>query len=183
MFQFTQTGVEGSNLTPYYEDAKTAYAPYYSTSKSVETAIKEIKAEMSKLGGFITQVAEGYFKDDQKRTRYGFTIRFNYVGQPGILRVAGLPLRRETARKAEQVKAQALLNVRDWLKAAYTAQVFNPGADTLMLYLLVDRTNELTVADFIKREGNLPSLRPMETLTDALPAPMEMEGEVVDEST
>lgn len=74
------------------------------------------------------------------------------------MRVAGLPMRHsETKTKVEQVKAQALLNVRDWLRSAHTQQTFQPGmGHPLMMNLLVD--GKRTIADYITSQGRLPQL-------------------------
>lgn len=85
----------------------------------------------------------------------GYVIHFSLQGGPGAIRVAGLLIRLENEKKIKQVRVQALLNVRDWLKAAVTSQVFAPGNNVLYQHLLVD--GQRTVADMFAT-GNMPML-------------------------
>lgn len=154
-FAFTSTEPAAATSVPYYEDARADFAPYYSSGKSVKVARAEVAAEVAKLGGVVIAFREGFY--GQKPRRYGYEIEFLLHDRRGVLRVAGLPMRRETPAKVEQVRVQALLNVRDWLKAAVTKPVFQPGSGhPLLMNLLVD--GRRTVADWIAQHGRLPEL-------------------------
>lgn len=115
-FTFTATDKSATTAVPYYEDARADFAPYYRSGKSVKVAKTEVSAELTKLDAVVIAFREGFF--GQKPRRYGYEIEFLLYDRRGILRVAGLPMRRETPAKIEQVRVQALLNVRDWLKVA-----------------------------------------------------------------
>lgn len=161
-FAFTATKNGGGIRVPYIEDARADFAPYYDIrNRTLAQAQTEVVNEIAKLGGGAVAFQEGYFGSDDAK-RYGYVLTFNYHGSPGIIRVAGLPMKAKvTDAKIEKVRLQALLNVRDWLKAAVTAQVFSPGSEPLMQYLLVD--GEHTVADYIATGRGLPRM-------NALPA-------------
>lgn len=155
-FTFTQTDGQPAANIPFYEDARSDFAPYYASGKSVKVAKNEVTAELTKLGGVVLAIREGFYGDVRKK-RYGYEIEFLLFDRRGIIRVAGLPMRRETPAKREQVRVQALLNVRDWLKAMVTQPVFQPGAGhPLLMNMLVD--GRRTVADYIAAQGQLPQL-------------------------
>lgn len=160
-FTFTSTEETAATRVPFYEDARADFAPYYASGKSVKIAKQEVTAELSKLGGVVLAFREGFFGEGRAK-RYGYEIDFllrDPAGRDhrGVLRVAGLPMRRETPGKVEQVRVQALLNVRDWLKAAVTQPVFQPGAGhPLLMHLLVD--GRRTVAEYIATSNRLPAL-------------------------
>lgn len=162
-FQFTPTQQEKKVNVPFFEEARADYAPHYNAkNKSVRTAQDEIIKELAKLGGAGVQFQEGFFGTGQDK-RYGYVIYFQYNGAAGIIRVAGLPMRhRETQIKIGKIRLQALLNVRDWLKATVTGQIFSPGSEPLMQYLLVDGMN--TIADYIAKTSQLPRLNPVPLL-------------------
>ena len=154
-FTFTSTEETTAGRTPFYEDARADFAPYYASGKSVKVARQEVAAELGKLGGVALAFREGFFGEGRGK-RYGYEIDFLLRDHRGVLRVAGLPMRRETPAKVEQCRVQALLNVRDWLKAAVTQPIFQPGAGhPLLMHLLVD--GKRTVADYIAG-GRLPAL-------------------------
>ena len=161
-FTFTSTEPAGPVNVPFYEDARADFAPYYRSQKTVKAAKTEVAAELAKLGGAVVAFREGFFGHKPKRygeksLRYGYEIDFLLYERRGVLRVAGLPLRSETPAKIEQVRVQALLNVRDWLKAAVTQPVFQPGAGhPLLMHMLVD--GKRTVADYIAQSGRLTAL-------------------------
>lgn len=139
---------------PLFEEARADFAPYYRSKATVADAQRQIITEIAKLGGGAVQ-----FQSGQYGTRVGYRIFFYYGGQRGLLRVAGLPFKNPpTDIKREQARVQALLNVRDWLKSAVTAQVFSPGSEPLIPMLLVD--GERTVADVIATDGRLPRINP-----------------------
>lgn len=121
---------------PFFEDARSGYAPYYSSNKSLGQAIAQVRNEMAKLGAGVFSFQSGVFGDSPKR--HGYQIHFFLGDRKGVIRVAGLPMRKETPKRIEQVKVQALLNVADWLKASVTQQVFSPGAHPLLGKLLTE---------------------------------------------
>lgn len=154
-FTFTATK-EAPSLVPWYEDARADFAPYYRSQKTAKTAKSEVAAEMEKLGAILIAFREGYF-GQRPKVRHGYEIDFLLGNHRGVLRVAGLPLRRETPVKVEQVRVQALLNVRDWLKVAVTQMVFRPGAGHPLLMDLLTGPSR-TVSDYIISTGELPRL-------------------------
>lgn len=163
MFNFTPTAPE--TLThdiqvPFIEDARADFAPYYTALRSnqrPETKIRQcqedIEGQMLLLGGVVERFIEGQFAV-AGRQRYGYAIEFHRSGTPGVIHVAGLPIRSFTSKKKAQVLVQALLIVRDWLKSGVTAKVFNPGSDPLLPYLLVD--GQRTLVQFIHETRRLP---------------------------
>jgi len=151
MYNFTPTNNK-TNSIPFYENATAAYAPYYSSQKTAEEAKAEIVVNLGKLGASVMQFQEGIFSEADNK-RYGYQILYNLQGTNGIIRVSGLPMKKETTRKIERVRVQALLNVRDWLKASVTQVVFSPGANPLLMTLLVD--GDRTLADAIIQSGKL----------------------------
>lgn len=158
-FNFTPTETKGGINVPFIEDARADFAPYYTVSshgKSVEDAKSSVLTEMAKLGASAVLFTEGFFGD--KPRRYGYLIQFQQGNVLGRIEVAGLPIKTETEAKIKQSRVQALLNVRDWLKAAVTAQVFAPGSYPLMQYLLLD--GERTLAESVIAERGLPNLNP-----------------------
>lgn len=155
---------------PDFEDARADNTPYYASNKSTTKAKSEVLHELAKLGAGGTRFVRGHFGEDPKR--YGYAIRFHYGGREGLIRVAGLPIgKTHTEHKVHQVRLQALLNVRDWLKAMVTQQVFTPGSEPLIQFLLVD--GQRTVTDAIVESGHLPRLNP------AGDEPPLLEGEIV----
>ena len=163
-FTFTPTNSQSQLAIPFFEDARADFAPYYSSyahGTRAEKVKAQVSAELSKLGAGIFSFQDGVFQSGKVK-RHGYNIYFGYGGSRGLIRVAGLPLRSENPKKIEAVKVQALMNVKDWLKSALTNQVFSPGADTLIPFMLVDQTpgRERTVADFIAEQGQLPRLNP-----------------------
>jgi hypothetical protein len=129
---------------PFLEDARAKIAPYYSSRKNLAQAIDAVHREIEGLGGARLVVQPGIFHIE-KLKRYGFRITYFLHGQPGIIMVAALPIRRETAKRIQQAKVQALLNVADWLKAARTSDVFLPGNNPLLGNLLVQGSDDVTL--------------------------------------
>lgn len=164
-FKFTPTDETRtvSIKAPFYEEAKASYAPYYESGRNlkIEQAQDQVAAEIAKLGGRGVRFIEGYFGDQPKR--HGYLVTFSYGGHDAQIQVAGLPCKGEvTERKLHLIRVQALLNVRDWLKAAVTAQVFAPGSYPLMQYLLIDTAQgQKTLAEVIVEDHRLPVSNPL----------------------
>ena len=161
-FHFTPTSISTSLVNvPFFEDATADYAPYYTSRNhgvTEEKAKSQVLTELAKLGAGSILFEDGYFgTGDQKR--YGYRLRFMYGGAHGMIRVAGLPIKNEhTNKKIEAIKVQALLNVRDWLKSTVTSMVFAPNTDILISHLLVSPDSDITIADHIRSQGNIPQL-------------------------
>jgi hypothetical protein len=164
-FTFTPTKEEtqvSEIEIPYFENARSDFAPYYGAGKDSQDRVKRLREakdevinELAKLGAGDVSFAEGYFGDKPKR--YGYVIRFLLTGNEGRINVAGLPMKnRETPIKLLDVKIQALLNVRDWLKSAITGEIFSPGSKVLIQFLLVDGKH--TIAEYLMAQGHLPQL-------------------------
>lgn len=154
MFNFVPDSPNGVPV-PYIEDARADFAPYYSSHQNFteEDAQQKVRIEIAKLHAGVTRFVPGYFGNNPKR--YGYEIEFNMGGAPGIIKVAGLPIRANpTDKKKRIVRIQALLNVRDWLKAAVTAQIFSPGNLVLMQFLLVD--GRQTMGEWVVAQKKLP---------------------------
>lgn len=162
-FTFTATESKAQIDVPYIEDARANFAPYYSSRKTVAVAQSEVVAELDKLGAESVRFEKGHF-DGTGIRRYGYRILFWYGSREGMIRAAGLPIRIYSEKKVDTVCLQALLNVRDWVKASVTAQVFSPGTDPLISHLLVD--GERTVADYIADMGQLPQMNPSPLLDE-----------------
>ena len=156
MFNFTPAENDNKLIVPDVEDARSGYAPYYRSGKNVNTVKQEVSAEMAKLDRAVFKFVEGVFEVNGQK-RHGFEIYFMYAGRQGVIRVAGLPMRSESKAKIETVKVQALLNVRDWLKAEVTAQIFAPGHDPLLGHMLLP-DGKTTVSEYIRQQNDLPLL-------------------------
>ena len=141
---------------PHIEEARADFAPYYATGISLVNAQAAVTAELGKLGATAPFFDEGVFEDGTLR-RLGYVITFQYGGARGRLLAVGLPMKfKETEAKRKQVLVQALLNIRDQLKAEVTSRVFNLRSDPLLQYLLVNDTQ--TVAETMHEKGVLPAL-------------------------
>lgn len=163
---FNFTPDDGNQIkVPFLEDARADFAPYYRSvdTTSLPDAESKCTSELAKLGARGIYLVDGWFGDPQHK-RYGYEINFSLGGQPGLIRVAGLPMKSETHKKIKQARVQALLNVRDWAKAAVTTQVFSPGSHVLIPYLLIDPASKTTVGEYIVSTGDLPSLSAPEQL-------------------
>lgn len=160
-FAFTPDNQVTQIDVPFYEDARADFAPYYSVVRKGNGEAKlsegrsKVSIELGKLGAIVSGIIPGTFGSG-KAKRYGFVIRFMYGQTPGVIHVAGLPMKHETAEKKQAVMVQALYNVCDWLKSAITNRVFSPGSDMLIPYLLVDGKH--TIAEYITSMGKLPAL-------------------------
>lgn len=154
---------------PYIEDARKDWAPYYSSTKTVEAAKMEVIDRLDQLGAGILVFQPGSYEIDGKK-RLGFAISFTlnvqpFNGAPGEIRIAGLPIRTPSLAKERQVRVQALLIVADWLKSAVTARVFNPDAHPLVPYLLVPSKDgtALTVSQAVAQIVNRPPTAELES--------------------
>lgn len=152
MWSFIPEDTNMALQVPYFEDARSDYAPYYRSAKTIKTAMNEVIAEMGKLNASITAFTSGKF-EVHGQERCGYVIEFLLRGMPGVIRVAGLPIkvRYNAEEKEKKARVQCLLNVRDWLKAAVTMQVFSPDTSPLLLYLLVD--GKRTLAEYTLEGG------------------------------
>lgn len=160
MWNFVPDKQDDPFQVPYFEDARSDYAPYYSSRQNESEAKAAVAVELGKLGASGVTFQSGHFLTG-KIKRYGYNIRFYYRQSQSLIRVAGLPMRSETAVRLDQVRVQALLNVRDWFKAAVTSRIFAPGSDVLIPFMLVDPEAGVTVgelmSDFIET-GRIPQL-------------------------
>jgi len=157
MMGFTQTSTsEKKIVVPFFEDATARTAPYYTTGRSIKSVQKEIIDIMDELGGERVRFKEGWF--GEKPRRYGHVLQFRYADQDAQIISAGLPMRNPTDKKIETVKVQALLIVKDQLKAAFTALVFSPGSYPLMQYVLGD--GDKTLGEMFVNRYELPMLNP-----------------------
>ena len=154
-FNFTPIEAQ-SDFTnvPYIEDARADFAPYYASTKTPERAKKEVLEVLAMLHatGFFT---EGDFQVG-KHKRRGYVLQFNAGGALGRMTVAGLPIHYFTQKKLDQVRTQALLNLKDWLRNAVTSQVFTPGSNPLIPFMLVD--GQRTLLEAILEDRRLPLL-------------------------
>lgn len=142
---------------PFYEDADASTAPGYSTSKSPESLQAEIIMLIAELGGTQPMFRAGAF-ELSGRKRYGYVLEFHFAGMPAAMKVAGLPMRTETATKKRQVQAHALYVIREWLIAQKTARIFSPGSEPLAQYILAGPDNgNITFGEFVA-SGRLASL-------------------------
>lgn len=122
-------------IVPFLEDARSDFAPFYSSSKTVKQASAELEKEMAKLGASVLRMQSGKF-DVNGKSRLGYLIEFSLYGMKGQLTVAALPIRRSTPTKENQARVQALLNVVQWVQTMVTQRVFSPGENPLIPYLL-----------------------------------------------
>jgi hypothetical protein len=148
---------EADLRVPFFEDARSDYAPYYqSPTWSISKAKAAVQAEFSKLGAAILDYEEGDFMINGQRRR-GYQLHFTWNGAKGRLMVAGLPISKgKTDNKYARVRIQALLNVRDWIKAAVTARIFSPGEHPLIPHLVLKSGK--TLAERIVESAGLPEL-------------------------
>lgn len=158
-WSFTPDNKDSTIVVPWFEDARKDFAPYYSSTKNLKSAMSEVSQEMVKLGAFITNFQPGKFTVN-KKLRLGYVIEFLLNGATGRLMIAGLPIFSHTPAKENRVRVQCLLNVRDWLKAAVTMQVFSPDTSPLIPYLLAPGADGQlhTIAELVTRQGELPAL-------------------------
>lgn len=157
-FTFTPKNETPAPHVPFFEDARSDFAPYYASAATETEAKASVVAEMGKVGAGVTRFVDGVFGSGQEK-RHGYEIHFFLYGKPGVIRVAGLPIgKKHTARKVEQVKVQALLNVCDWIKTSITQQVFSPGLHPLVMKLLGD-DGRRTLEEMLAENGRLPMLK------------------------
>lgn len=142
---------------PYFEEATAEFAPYYTVGAHgvTEPQVKlDVTEEIAKLDGEILG-----FQKVKYEGRFGYMIKYHLRGLPGVIHVAGLPIKHKaTDKKISHVRVQALCNVRDWLKSAVTAEIFSPGCNILASHLLVPGStfdNPVTVVQHLMGEGEL----------------------------
>lgn len=160
-FEFVLDDIQAADLEiPYIEDANSKNSQYHLAhdTSTVASTQSEISIEIAKLGG----LPYGFLPGCAGK-RYGYDIRFMLSGSPGIIRVVGLPIKfKATDRKINQVRVQALKIVRDWLRAMVTSQIFSPGHNPLLPYLLADGgrdpENPITIGQYIMQEKGMPML-------------------------
>ncbi len=134
-----------TSAVPFFEDARTDIAPYYASEKTLNRAKKDVVTNLGLLGAMLIDFREGTFEIEGK-SRKGYEVVFNWTGNVGVMRVAGLPMRNPTIAKEERVKVQTLLVLADWLKSSVTQKTFSPGAAPLLPFLLVDGKQTLIEA-------------------------------------
>jgi hypothetical protein len=136
----------------YFEDASADVAPYYTSGRSIESAKTEVEKQLTLMGAIVVDVRPGKWTNDRV-SRLGFEIRFTLNGVPGIIRTAGLPIKkRKTDGKLRRVQVQALLNVADWLKSSRQRQRFSLDSVPLAGDLL-DRSGGRTLSQAILDSG------------------------------
>lgn len=141
---------------PFLEDARADFAPYYDNRGSIAEAQAALSAEFAKLGAGIVRFREGDFTISDQ-VRRGYQIEFTWRGVRGRIMVAGLPIEKGvTDVKLKKAKIQALLNVRDWIKASVTTRIFSPGEHPLISHLLMK--NGKTMAESALESMHLPQL-------------------------
>jgi hypothetical protein len=156
MFNFVADDLpEEAIIVPFLEDARADFAPFYSSSKTIKQAQSEIEKHLAKLGASVTNFVSGRFPDGEK-TRFGYLINFRMKGVDGRIVVAALPIRRYTSTKEKQARVQALLNVSQWLQTQITQQVFSPGSNPLVPYLLA--ADGKTIMQHILSSKAIPQL-------------------------
>jgi hypothetical protein len=157
---FTPQSQEQADIfVPFIEDARKDFAPHYRSGATIAQAEARVIDELDKLHASVVAFERGLFRVGE-HDRHGYRIRFTLDGAPGMIRVAGLPMRAaSTKTKETQVRVQCLLNVADWLKAAVTQQVFSPDASPLVPFLLMTGSDgqEITVAELVTRQRQLPA--------------------------
>jgi hypothetical protein len=149
-------------VVPYFENVRSDDSPGYSTGRSMESLQKEAVALFARLGAYRVAFQQGRF--DTKPIRHGMVVTFWLDGNEGRLTVAALPfLHAETPKKVEQALKHAMFNVILMLKSQIQTQIFSPGTNPLIQYLLTsggDRTigEELTERLYIQdRNPALPA--------------------------
>lgn len=163
MMDFTFTPTESTPQqikVPFFEDARADFAPYYRVETkrlNLEKAKDAVRQELSKLGAGGITFIEGIYRWGDSR-RHGYQVEFMVGNAQGRMTCAGLPLKHsETAVKVLRVKVQALLNLRDQLKAAVTAQVFAPGFHPLVGTLLLPNGHTVSEQVVMQLGAGLPS--------------------------
>jgi hypothetical protein len=168
MSDFTFTPTEPAPMTikvPFFEEARANFAPYYAVkdgSLNLEKAKDSVRNELSKLGAGGITFTEGVFGSGATR-RYGYQVEFLVGASKGRMACAGLPIKEaHTPHKVLRVKVQALLNLRDQLKAAVTAQVFAPGFHPLVGTLLLPNGHTVSEQVVMQLSAGLPTDRLLE---------------------
>lgn len=160
MYEFIpleQKSAQADLRVPFFENARADYAPYYQNKTwSISKAKAAVQTEFGKLGAAILEWEEGDFIINGQRRR-GYKLHFVLQGAKGRMVVAGLPMEKaKTEGKLTRARIQSLLNVRDWIKAAVTAQIFSPGENPLIPHLILKSGK--TLAERITESAGLPEL-------------------------
>lgn len=166
---FTFTGRSESKADiPYFEDARAKQTEFYSSTKSLKQALKEVEEELKELGAYQISFAEGYFGANPKR--FGYLVTFKWNGAQGKINLAGLPIKadywqRGYDTKVQRVRVQALLILRRQLISYRQSPIFLVDTMPMLQHILMDGK---TMAEWLTQVGSLP----------ALPAPQT--GDVVE---
>ena len=156
---FTFTGKPESKIDiPYFEDARAQDTKYYSSTKKLAQALKEVRNELAELGCYNITFQEGYF--GVKPKRFGYLITFGWNGAQGKINLAGLPIRsseysRGYDTKVGKVRVQALLILRDQLISYRQSPVFLTDTMPILQHILMDGR---TMAEWLNQGGSLPAL-------------------------
>jgi hypothetical protein len=156
-FEIDSDALKTEIEVPFIEDATGDTAPNYSTKRTIAGAQSELSRWIGKNGGIVTGMLPVKFSNTiagKNVVRYGYVVNFIFVGGArGQMHVAGLPIRKETPAKKDQVLAMALLNRAELFKTAFTTRVHDPHSNPLIQYLLVD--DKHTVAQMVIEKQQL----------------------------
>lgn len=159
-FEIDSDALKTEIEVPFIEDATGETAPNYSTKRSVTDAQSELSRWVGKHSGIVVGITPVKFNNTiagKNIIRYGYVVDFMFLGGArGRMHIAGLPIRKETPAKKEQVLAMALLNRAEFFKTAYATRIHDPHSNPLLQYLLVD--GERTVAQVIVEQKQLALL-------------------------
>jgi hypothetical protein len=139
MWKFVSNGKPNKDLThiPFFEDqGKVDIMNYNESTKSRAVALSELLLEISNLDGYGVTYQYGTFLGLETVNRCGYVIDFYCEARMIRMRVLALPTKEP--ENEEQAVVQALLNMRDWLRASSVARVFSPGVDIMKLLQFVD---------------------------------------------
>jgi hypothetical protein len=144
----------------YFEDVNAKDAPGYSTGKKPDVLQREITELIYRLNGQGVLFTPGEFPGKPKR--YGYQITFMVGNIKGRIDCAALPMRTETPAKKQQVLAQALYMVRQWLEAEVFSMVYRPGSMPLVPYL-IGAGNKTVLQALIESQSLPVALLPVES--------------------
>jgi hypothetical protein len=150
---------------PFFDDVSQADGwEGHTTSKSIDTLVSEISANMSRLNCIVTGVVPGTFGD-----RYGFQIHFairtgNGQLSPSRMDIACLPLRQRTRYRSgpdpriEQTKKMALFMLNKAVKGLFFMSALIPGYIPFMSLMLESKTGS-TLGQMWVEHGNFKALQ------------------------